>query len=114
MEESQRLVILRSLHRECGHIGRCRQGFPDEGWEVTVKIVRGWRRIDNQRGYINEVTGQNLVVTKKPYGEHYIVLLFSKVRNSDEGKTISPAFPTQSKAESFAVDWMNKHPRGPE
>jgi hypothetical protein len=77
-----------------------------------MKIVKGWRRITNQRGYINAATGQNLIVTKKQYGEHYIVLLFPKAKNDDEGRKISPEFPTETKAESFARDWMNKHPRG--
>jgi hypothetical protein len=77
-----------------------------------MKIVKGWRRIDNQRGYINAATGQNLVVTKKKYGEHYLALLFPRIRNDDEGKKISPEFATESKARSFAMDWMNKHPRG--
>ena len=77
-----------------------------------MKIVKGWRRIDNRRGYMNRMTGQNLVVTKKQYGEHYLALLFPRIRNDEEGKKISPEFPTESKAESFAMDWMNKHPRG--
>jgi len=79
-----------------------------------VKIVKGWKKIDNQRGYINATTEQNLIVTKKQYGEHYLVMLFPKVRNSDEGRKISPEYPTESKAESFATDWMNKHPKGAE
>jgi hypothetical protein len=62
-----------------------------------MKIVKGWRRIDNQRGYVNETTDQNLVVTKKQYGEHYLVLLFPKVRNDDEGKMISPSFRPNQK-----------------
>jgi len=45
-----------------------------------MKIVKDWRRIDNQRGFMNETTEQNLVVTKKQYGEHYVVLLFPKVK----------------------------------
>ena len=77
-----------------------------------MRIVEGWRRIDNQRGYINATTGQNLVVTKKQYGEHYVVLLYSKESKDDEGKKISPEYATESKAEAFAMDWMNKHPRG--
>jgi len=77
-----------------------------------MKIVEGWRRIDNQRGYINATTEQSLVVTKKQYGEHYLVLLFPKIRNDHEGRKASPEFPTRSKAESFAMDWMDKHPRG--
>ena len=77
-----------------------------------MRIVEGWRRIDNQRGYINATTGQNLIVKKKQYGEHYSVRLLSEIRNDDEGNRISPEFPTESKAEAFAMDWMNKHPRG--
>jgi hypothetical protein len=77
-----------------------------------MKMVKGWRRIDNQRGYVNATTGQNLVVTKKQYGEHYLALLFPRIRNDDEGKKVSPEFATESKAESFAMRWMNKHPRG--
>jgi hypothetical protein len=77
-----------------------------------MRIVEGWRRIDNQRGYINATTGQSVVVTKKQYGEHYFVLLFPEVKNDDEGRRISPEFSTESKAEAFAMDWMSKHPRG--
>ncbi len=80
-----------------------------------MKIVKGWRRIDNQRGYINATTGQSLVVTKKQYGEHYLVVVLPEVKiDDDEGRKISPEFSTESKAESFAVDWMDKHPRGVE
>ena len=79
-----------------------------------MKIVEGWRRIDNKRGYVNATTRQNLVVSKKQYGEHYLVMLFPEVRDDNEGRKISPEFPTESKAESFALDWMNKHPTGVE
>ena len=79
-----------------------------------MKLVKGWRRMDNQRGYVNATTGENLVVSKKQYGEHYIVRLFLDAKNDDEGRKISPEFPTESKAGSFALDWMNKHLRGAE
>ncbi|MDH5481312.1 MAG: hypothetical protein OEY22_00320 [Candidatus Bathyarchaeota archaeon] len=80
-----------------------------------MKIVKGWRRIDNQRGYINATTGQNLIVTKTEFGERYLVMLFPMVKNDDEeGKKISPEYATESKAEAFAMDWMNKHPNGVE
>jgi hypothetical protein len=77
-----------------------------------MKIVRGWKKIDNQRGYINATTGQNLIVRKKQFGEHYIVMLFPKLKNDDEGRKMSPEFPTESKAEAFAMDLMNKHQKG--
>jgi hypothetical protein len=35
------------------------------------------------------------------------------VKNDDsEGRKISPEYATESKAEAFAMDWMNKHPKG--
>jgi hypothetical protein len=37
---------------------------------------------------------------------------FSRAKNDEEGRKISPEFPTESKTEAFALDWMNKHPRG--
>ena len=78
-----------------------------------MKMVEGWRRIDNQRGYMNVITGQNLVVTKKEFGEHFLVMLFPMVKSDDAGGSkLSPEYATESKAEAFAVDWMNKHPRG--
>jgi len=80
-----------------------------------VKSVEGWRRIDNQRGYMNVTTGQNLIVTKGEFGEHYSVMLFPMMKNDkEEGMKISPEFATRSKAETLAMDWMNKHPRGAE
>jgi hypothetical protein len=82
--------------------------------ESTVKIVNGWRRIDNERGYMNDISGQNIVVTKKEFGVHYVVLLFPRVKIDDKGETISPAYATASKAEAYAIDWMKKHPRGAE
>ena len=48
--------------------------------------------------YINWTTGQNLVVTKKQYGEHYLALLFPRIREDEEGTKVSPEFPTESKA----------------
>lgn len=80
--------------------------------ELCVKIVKGWRRIDNHRGYVSEITGQNLAVIKKEFGEHYSVLLFADTSNEDEGRKISPVYQTKSKAESYAMDWMNRYPRG--
>jgi hypothetical protein len=80
-----------------------------------MKIVKGWRRIDNQRGYINAITGQNLVVKKTEFGEHYLVMLFPLVKKDDEeSKKISPEYASESEAEAFAMKWMNKHPNGVE
>jgi len=79
----------------------------------NMRIVKEWRRIDNQRGYVNAATGQSVVVVKKPYGEHFIVMLFPFARKDmEEGRKISPEYATESKAETFALGWMDKHPRG--
>jgi hypothetical protein len=79
-----------------------------------LKILKGWRKMDRQRGFVNETTGQNLVVTKKEFGEHYVVLLFPRVRVDNKGETVSPEYATASKAEAYAMNWMEKHPRGAE
>jgi hypothetical protein len=52
--------------------------------------------MDRQRGFVNETTGQNLVVTKKELGAQYVVLLFPRVRVDDKGETISPEYATAS------------------
>jgi hypothetical protein len=77
-----------------------------------MRLIEGWKRIDNERGYLNVTTGQNLIVSKKQFGQHYLVLLFPEVRNGDESIKISPEYATASKAEAFAFDWMKKHPKG--
>ena len=78
-----------------------------------MKILKGWRKISNEGGFLNETTGQTLAVVKKEFGSDYHVLLFSGERTEDaEGKTISPDFETAKKAESFAVSWMTKNPNG--
>ena len=77
-----------------------------------MRMIEGWKRIDNERGYLNLATGQNLIVSKKQFGQHYLVLLFPEVRNGGEGTKISPEYATESKAEAFAFNWMKKHPKG--
>ena len=78
-----------------------------------MKIVKGWRRISNEGGFLNETTGQTLVIVKKEFGEDYRILLFAQERIDDsKGKIISPNFSTDAKAETFAVNWMMKNPKG--
>ena len=77
-----------------------------------MKIVEGWKRIDNERGFVNETTGQNLVVKKKEFGQHYIVMLFQSMNRDEEGTKISPEYATEAKAEAIAMDCMSKHPKG--
>ncbi len=78
-----------------------------------MKTPKGWRKISNQRGFLNETTGQTLIVAKSESGEHYHVLLFEGQRKEDkEGKKVSPEYPTEAKAEKIAIDWMTKHGSG--
>ena len=78
-----------------------------------MKTLKGWRRISNKGGFLNETTGQTLVIAKAEFGFHYNVLLFEGQRTENkEGKKISPEYPTETKAETFAIDWMTKNPKG--
>ena len=37
--------------------------------ELSMRILKGWKRISNKGGFVNEVTGQTLVVAKQEFGE---------------------------------------------
>ena len=78
-----------------------------------MKILKGWRKISNKGGFLNETTGQTLTVAKKEFGVHFHVLLFAGERTEDvNGRIISPDYSTEAKAEAYAVDWMGKNPNG--
>jgi hypothetical protein len=78
-----------------------------------MKTMRGWRRISHKGGFVNEVTGQTLVIAKKEFAENYHVLLFKQEQTSDvEGNKISPEYTSEDKAEAFAIKWMEKNPNG--
>jgi hypothetical protein len=78
-----------------------------------MKTLKGWKSLSHDRGFMNETTGQTLIVKKKEFGEHYFVWLFPNQTDDDaEGIKISPECPTQSKAEAFAISWMKKNPNG--
>jgi hypothetical protein len=78
-----------------------------------MKIVKGWKRISNKGGFVNEITGQTLIIAKQEFGQHYHVLLFRQERIENvEGNKISPEYSSEDKAEVFAMDWMKKNPNG--
>jgi hypothetical protein len=78
-----------------------------------MKIIKGWRKISNQGGFLNETTGQTLVVSRKEFSQTYHVSLYiGKQTNEKDSKRVSPEFATLSKAEAYAIDWMEKHPDG--
>ena len=86
--------------------------FKIKAWECFMTILDGWKTISNERGYMNATTGQNVSITKNQFGEHYSVLLAPRLENDGEERKVSPELATGSKAEAFAVGWMNKRPRG--
>ena len=78
-----------------------------------MKTLKGWKRLKHEKGYLSEVTGQTLVISKKEFSSEYQVLVFEGRRTEDnDGEKISPDFATQKKAENFAIDWMTKNPNG--
>jgi len=78
-----------------------------------MKLIKGWRQISHKGGFVNEVTGQTLVIAKQEFGEHYHVLLFRQERtDDDQANKISPVYSSEARAEAFAIDWMKKNPNG--
>ena len=78
-----------------------------------MKTVRGWKRISHKGGFVNETTGQTLVIAKQEFAEHYHVLLFKQERTDDvDADKISPEYASEAKAEAFAIKWMEKNPNG--
>ena len=78
-----------------------------------MKILKGWRKMSHDRGFMNEITGQTVVIKKKEFSDYYFVMLFAGASGAnDESKEISPEFSSASKAEAFAVSWMQKNPSG--
>jgi hypothetical protein len=63
---------------------------------------------------VKEIAGQNLVITKKDFGPEHAVLLFPKVKIDDKEETVLPTYATASKAETYALNWMEKRPTGAE
>jgi hypothetical protein len=78
-----------------------------------MKIIKGWKMLSHDCGYLNDVSGQTVVVSKKDFSNNYHVRLFECGQTGkDGGKTISPEYPTKPKADAFAEGWMQKHPNG--
>jgi len=69
--------------------------------------------MSHKGGFVNETTGQTLVISKQEFAEHYYVLLFKQERTDDaQGNKISPEYDSEAKAEAFAIKWMEKNPNG--
>ena len=71
-----------------------------------MKLIRGWKKLSNEGGFVNETTGQTLLVSKKEFSQNYHVLLFvGEQTDKKEGKKISPDYSSQPKAEAFIFLW---------
>lgn len=78
-----------------------------------MKLIKGWKKLSHECGYLNDTSGQTVIVLKKDYSQNYHVQLFEcRQTEKDEGKIISPEYATKSKADACAEDWMQKHPNG--
>jgi len=79
-----------------------------------IKDIKGWKILKHECGYFNEATGQTLVVAQKQYGQCFHVLVFVGPRPEQEKdcRVVSPEFPTEAKAEVYAVNLMTKNPNG--
>jgi hypothetical protein len=54
-----------------------------------------------------------LTVVQKQYSQDYIVLVFvGQPTEQKDGRVISPEFPTEAKAQVYAVNLMTKNPNG--
>jgi hypothetical protein len=78
-----------------------------------IKTFKGWKTLKHEGGYINECTGQTLIVTQKQFSCDYYVLIFvAQKTEQKDGRVISPDFSTESKAEAYAFKLMAKNPNG--
>jgi hypothetical protein len=81
--------------------------------ESEIKDIKGWKILKHECGYLNECTGQTLIVTQKQYSCDFYVLVFAGQRTEDkDARVISPEFSTEPKAEAYALKLMIKNPNG--
>jgi hypothetical protein len=78
-----------------------------------MKDIKGWRRLSHDSGFQNDNSGQIVVVVQKEFSRNFHVRLIESGQNEKEdGKTISPDYGSRTRADAFAEDWMQKHPKG--
>jgi hypothetical protein len=81
--------------------------------EGKVKPIKGWKMLKHEGGFMNECTGQTLLVAKKQFSSDFHVVVFVAQQTEEkDGKAVSPEFSTEAKAEAYAVKLMTKHPDG--
>ena len=80
-----------------------------------MKTIKGWKRLSHDCGYQNDTSGQIVIVVQKEFSRNFHVRLFESGQSEKEdGKTISPDYASNARANAFAEDWMQKHPKGTE
>ncbi len=78
-----------------------------------IKTIKGWKKLKHAGGYINESTGQTLIIAKRKFSSNYCALIFVAQQTEEkDGRAVSPEFSTEAKAEAYAVNLMIKHPNG--
>jgi len=78
-----------------------------------MKDIKGWRKISHEGGYLNETTGQTLVISKKQFCQTFHAIIYvAKPTKEADGKIVSSEFETFEKAETYATDLMRKNPNG--
>jgi hypothetical protein len=81
--------------------------------ESEIKVIKGWKMLKHEGGYINEYTGQTLIIAKKKFSSnHYVLIFVGQQTKEEDGRAISPEFSTESKAQAYAFKLMTKHPKG--
>ncbi len=78
-----------------------------------MKIIKGWKMLSHECGYLNDTSGQTWLFRKKNSATTIMFGCLSADKPRKRmGKTISPDYATKAKADAFAEDWMLKHPNG--
>ncbi len=78
-----------------------------------MKDIKGWRKISHEGGYLNETTGQTLVISKKQFSQTFHAIIYvAKPTKESDGKIVSSEFETFEKAEIYAINLMRKNPNG--
>jgi hypothetical protein len=76
-------------------------------------VIKGWKELQHNEGFLNETTQQILVVEQKQFSLDYHVIVFEGKRTRNTvTRVLSPEYPTEAKAMAFAVKLMNKNPNG--
>ena len=78
-----------------------------------IYVIKGWKELLHDEGFLNETTQQILVVEQKQFSLDYHVIVYEGKRTRNTVmRVVSPEFETEAKAMAFAVKLMLKNPNG--